>query len=58
MIKYRLFPRGITARDGDRHHVTAAQLTQLYDVRMSECQIGYAKGDGYLRNLVPQPGGS
>lgn len=47
----------IIARDGDMHHITAAQLTQLYNVRMSECQIGYGKGDGCLRNLLPQSNG-
>lgn len=48
--KYALFPGPVTsARDGQRCHVTAWDLAELYGVRMDECVIAHGVGMGPYR---------
>jgi hypothetical protein len=51
MILYLLCPGWVRSRiDGDRHYITASQLSRLYHVPMDECvTLNYGGSPGYDR---------
>ncbi len=60
-LRYILVPGYVCSRDGDRHHISAQMLAQLYDVDMCECvvanRLSQVHDDCLLSVLTPQADG-